>query len=1057
MASLTELIKQKESLNATKYGNQNKTTTNISDVFLSKINQTLGTIYPLREGIDNPPVNNGQRSQQFVDTKKQMQSQHDDVNQMKIQHEELRLEMDYLRNKNVNIVQNYVDSASVNNPYSGKYVVINNNIVGYVTQKGVFKQISKDSVQQRDIMGKNGCPVASENNIMHINIPSIQKDADFAFNTFIPSEPPLLVGSPMVEGQGCGNEGKNVYVDSIIQEPKTEYVGCYNDRPPSKDIAIVPTMNQSNNVNGFVSEASSIYSGNNGFVGPWAAFDNNPNTFWHTADNLYNTNTGEYQGQNSKEFVQKFGGIVTKKGEELRILLPNDAILTSYSLLGRGDCCGDPNPRDPNTWYILGLSSKDNQWHQVDYRENEELGGKKKNFQTNNANAYKGYSIFVLRTGSSKARSNRISLQIAEWVLISNNGAWMTDDKRAMVWQPENIGNATWEECRDYAIRNEYSLFGLQYAQNNGTAQCMMSNDITHTQMYGQVVNNGTLLPIWSSNTTGKNVSQAVVNKDGTFSLLENNGTKVWNAGTPDPSCINGGNVNPSSISATYGANCNSKANANANKNPFTNVNKWFKKNTESFENISQNNVGEKVKNMYEEHNKSNSSSQFMVDVNNNTFGDPAVGCPKSWDTAYQCGNAWKSGHYDMGEGRSYLYNCSKEINDCDFILQLLDDGTLYIQKSVSSNRTIIANNNNTDGISNPEWEASKGKFGRNYLQSGEVLFPNEWIGSNNGKYKLIMQNDGNLVLYTYKKNETCQKLGKTENMAGGSWMNAVYKILEKGFANNVGKVGYITNNDELKPYPSSMLTFSGNNFLHIPDTNIQGYDITKPIIVKDIEEARKKCLDNKSCAGFVYNNDTKMCWLKNADILEKGKRSVSKGYDTYFRRPNINAPESINPIIINVDSIQYQKYPGSGDMNFNYKEQGQGQIKESMSTLRENMDTMNKNYTPSLSFLKSIDQQQIDQLGSRMNILGSEINNRTREIQNENVKANKKVIKNSATIKKNSHEWSEVNEKIKRVDLNNMTNILNDSDIRMMQQSERYMILSLVTLGLVIVTINNI
>ena len=117
----------------------------------------------------------------------------------------------------------------------------------------------------------------------------------------------------------------------------------------------------------------------------------------------------------------------------------------------------------------------------------------------------------------------------------------------------------------------------------------------------------------------------------------------------------------------------------------------------------------------------------------------------------------------------------------------------------------------------------------------------------------------------------------------------------------------------------------------------------------------------------------------------------------------------------------------------------------------------MNQSYTPSLSFLKSIDQQKIDQLGSRMNILGSEINNRTREIQNENVKANKKVIINSATIKKNSHEWSEVNEKIERVDLNNMTNILNDSDIRMMQQSERYMILSLVTLGLVIVTINNI
>ena len=42
----------------------------------------------------------------------------------------------------------------------------------------------------------------------------------------------------------------------------------------------------------------------------------------------------------------------------------------------------------------------------------------------------------------------------------------------------------------------------------------------------------------------------------------------------------------------------------------------------------------------------------------------------------------------------------------------------------------------------NPDWVASKGKYGRNYMKTGETLSADEWIGSNDGSIMLMMQKD---------------------------------------------------------------------------------------------------------------------------------------------------------------------------------------------------------------------------------------------------------------------------------------------------------------------------
>ena len=132
----------------------------------------------------------------------------------------------------------------------------------------------------------------------------------------------------------------------------------------------------------------------------------------------------------------------------------------------------------------------------------------------------------------------------------------------------------------------------------------------------------------------------------------------------------------------------------------------------------------------------------------------------------------------------------------------LQDDGNLCLYKGVdpstTNNSSIWATQTNgQQKAANPDWVSTKGKFGRNYLKTGEVLAPNEWIGSTNGSLKLLMQTDGNLVLYTSELTPGCNNNGG--NMYGIQQVNAVYKLNEMGIPESLGKIGYIDGDSKLR------------------------------------------------------------------------------------------------------------------------------------------------------------------------------------------------------------------------------------------------------------------
>jgi hypothetical protein len=113
----------------------------------------------------------------------------------------------------------YLQRTSPNNPYLTKLIRFSTKETAYVTNLGVVKL-----VKNQKIIEKLGIP----KNVVDINIPFLDKY--LTPGTKIPTNPPLVSGTPLKENETIGNEGQNVYVNKLFNQPvKSSYIGCYND------------------------------------------------------------------------------------------------------------------------------------------------------------------------------------------------------------------------------------------------------------------------------------------------------------------------------------------------------------------------------------------------------------------------------------------------------------------------------------------------------------------------------------------------------------------------------------------------------------------------------------------------------------------------------------------------------------------------------------------------------------------------------------------------------------------------------------------------------------
>lgn len=646
-----------------------------------------------------------------------------------------------------------------------------------------------------------------------------------------------------------------------------------------------------------------------------------------------------------------------------------------------------------------------------------------KNMVENQSCGNEGKNVYVSKLIENPTSSYVGCYNDKSTTTTNSSNATLKNADRAMIYNSSAIGYTTFNKCKKYAQDNEYQYFGLQDLQPNDTAMCVVSNDYDKTISYGDASKQVISVLLWSSNTaSGQNNTMQVVGS-GQITIYDINIKPIFNSNNAVPGCLNWGTLMIDSV--TYGGNC---------KAPIGNVTKKVETDM-----------------------KCNWSRSCSIPISNRTFGDPSIGCDKSFDVAYKCGGKPFSKNLSSAEGQTMILDCSDYMKkNCNFIILLQDDGNMCLYKGNDAlTKSDLIWSTKTTGKqkgTNPEWVASKGKYGRNYMRVGETLVANEWIGSNNGSIKLLMQKDGNLVLYTSETKSGCSV--KNNITAGSKWVNAVYKIDPAGNRNLLGKMAYIDDETNLREYPTSLLSKS-NQYQLFNNTDSLGNDLQQIKTTTGNQGCIDTCNTNKDCSGFVYQPKGNICYLKNSGMYPNGKKQFFPNSEIILgvRKPQIDSSvnSSCNKDIVNIDTIQYNNYIKGDPMTIDTK--------------------------CGSSIVTSEDKTNLKKIQNNTLFVGQEQINQGNKLYNEHNNNNNIILTNSNKLNQNIDMYKEIalfgngngndkegmenidknNKKNNMNDINSINSMLSDTDIKLLQENYSYIYWSILAIGLLTVTINQI
>jgi hypothetical protein len=568
--------------------------------------------------------------------------------------------------------------------------------------------------------------------------------------TLIPTTPSLVSGNTMTLGETCGNEGLNVYVDRIISNTTAKYNGCY--------------VNNSTTFIGGSPPPAETFITNGNFAQPQIAansyqylwWDISTVPGWNFACVLVNNSTAwgypmPYPNGNQCASIQTNQQLWTYSWLNFT---PGVTYTISFDACGR-NCCDGSGLANP-----INIGLEDTTFYS-----------------------------FTPPVSKWTKYSTTFTVDTQQSMRISFKGTWTAGDRSTAI---QNIaiskgsssgsgGSYTYDMCKQGAIDGGYKYFGLQNV-NTGTSTgyCVVSNDSVGISQKGTAYAVNKSIALWDTKTNNSGTTASLTDQ-GALTVYNSAGTAVFNTdnSTAQPSDYLGCYVDTGNRAMPYlqgymdYAACKKKATDNGaapyfglqNSTSGTNAECWLASN---IDNIRQ-------------------------------YGK-ATNCTKIGDGTYS-GGGWSNAIYSLAPSSFYY-------------LILQDDGNMCIYRGSGPNDNQgdiwCSFTNGKQQKANPAFTAEKGKYGKNWVASGMTLGAGEFIGSNDGSIYLIMQADGNLVLYTSENGENCPKMNDG-NTGGGEGANALYELAEVGIPANLGKIGYVDSNSVLSVYNDSNIEQNPN------------------------------------------------------------------------------------------------------------------------------------------------------------------------------------------------------------------------------------------------------
>ena len=276
---------------------------------------------------------------------------------------------------------------------------------------------------------------------------------------------------------------------------------------------------------------------------------------------------------------------------------------------------------------------------------------------------------------------------------------------------------------------------------------------------------------------------------------------------------------------------------------------------------------------------------------------------------------------------------------------------------------------------------------------------------------------------------QACIVNSADQNKYGVNGINAVYQMNALGDPSYMGKMGYIDSNSKLLEYPSSMI-IRGTNY-----SKYVGYDSNSKTLKTMPNTTYTACIDECNSSnnyyGFVFNNTSKIGYLKGSDILNPTLKKMNTETDLYIRDFKISGEDpSCNKDIIPIDSNQWNRYnKGTQQMS-------------SITTcsLTQQLVTPNSKIT-------DLERQIVEVANKIIHILNN------LQKQNDDIKSNIGRTSNQIDSDLNNYNNLILDIQNYKKGETNMNNIVKDTNLLVLYQNYNYIFWSILAISTVIIS----
>lgn len=341
----------------------------------------------------------------------------------------------------------------------------------------------------------------------------------------------------------------------------------------------------------------------------------------------------------------------------------------------------------------------------------------------------------------------------------------------------------------------------------------------------------------------------------------------------------------------------------------------------------------------------------------------------------------------------------------------------------------------------NKEFAAANGLTGLAYITPSTNLSPGDFIGSPSGSVYLKMESNGNLNLYTSSFSPVCSKSSSGNNMQGTIASTALYKVntATDNLFTYLGKLFFVSSDSNLQNFSADNLTMS-NNYLQVPNYNNPGtsYNLsTDTSSYKTAALCQAACSTNSSCYGYSFTPSTASCQLKGSAITGDIGGPAVPGTSLYIRQQmKTNSTSNATPNQVASTQMQNynpgQTYQGNDPNNIKSilqdKRNQLSEIQEEINELMQELVQCEKNsntYSPA----PSSGNQQYKYHNGSLNYIFNEMD----RYQNQ--------------INTNEQQQNGVNGP-------SLDNMVSDTNIRVMEESNKYMLWGVVAAASVLLSI---